>query len=168
MAFIGVVSEKKNEVQIKKVLDNSLNSENKQHTIIIINDINIQNIKNIRFETILIISLEELYNKAALNALIKNLEYLIISSDIDNSIIQINNNQKTSVITFGFNSKATITASSVEEGLMICIQRKIFDINKNALEPQEIKVKSNNKKNLKNIIGIASTLLIYAKKELKI
>lgn len=171
MAFIGVIADRKNEMQIKRNLDNSLNLRYKRHTIIAINDKNIENIKSIRFETILIINLDEITNKNAINNLLKNLQYLIISSDIDSSYIKINNNVKINVITFGFNQKSTITASSVEENLILFIQRKIVDINKKTIEPQEIEVKTvskRNSKNTHNLMGIASTLLVYDKKEIKI
>ena len=106
--------------------------------------------------------------KEILNELFKNTKYLVINSDIDNNL-EIINNIKSNVITFGFNQKATITASSVEESLMLCLQRKIIDINKNVLEPQEIQVKILNKKmsnNTNNSMGIASILLIYGKNEI--
>lgn len=169
MAFIGIIAESKNEAQIKRILDNNLNSPNKEHTVVIINDKSIDNIRNIRFETILIISLEEIIEKKEIiNELLKNTKYLVINSDIDNNL-EIINNIKSNVITFGFNQKATITASSVEESLMLCLQRKIIDINKNVLEPQEIQVKILNKKmsnNTNNSMGIASILLIYGKNEI--
>ena len=57
MSFIGVIADSKNEMQIKRTLDNSLNSVNKEHTVITINDKSVDNIKNIRFETILVILL---------------------------------------------------------------------------------------------------------------
>ena len=38
MAFIGIIAESKNEAQIKRILDNNLNSPNKEHTVVIIND----------------------------------------------------------------------------------------------------------------------------------
>ena len=169
MAFIGIIAESKNEAQIKRILDNNLNSPNKEHTVVIINDKSIDNIRNIRFETILVINLDEMTEKKEiLNELFKNTKYLVINSDIDNNL-EIINNIKSNVITFGFNQKATITASSVEESLMLCLQRKIIDINKNVLEPQEIQVKILNKKmsnNTNNSMGIASILLIYGKNEI--
>ena len=169
MAFIGIIAESKNEAQIKRILDNNLNSPNKEHTVVIINDKSIDNIRNIRFETILVINLGEMTEKKEiLNELFKNTKYLVINSDIDNNL-EIINNIKSNVITFGFNQKATITASSVEESLMLCLQRKIIDINKNVLEPQEIQVKILNKKmsnNTNNSMGIASILLIYGKNEI--
>ncbi len=170
MAFIGIIAESKNEMQIKRILDNNLNSPNKENTVIIINDKSIDNIRNIRFETILIMSLEEITEKKeAMNELFKNAKYIVINSDIDNNNLEIINNMKLNVITFGFNQKSTITASSVEENLMLCLQRKIIDINKNVLEPQEIQVKIFNKKlsnNTHNSMGVASILLIYGKKEI--
>ena len=169
MAFIGIIAESKSEDQIKRILDNNLNSPNKEHTVIIINDKSIDNIRNIRFETILVISLEEVTEKKKIiNDLLKNAKYIVINSDIDNNL-EIINNIKSNVITFGFNQKATITASSVEESLMICLQRKIIDAKQNVLEPQEIQFKILSKKlsnNTHNSMGIASTLLIYGKKEI--
>ena len=170
MSFIGIIAESKNEMQIKRILDNSINTPYKQHTIIPINDKNIDNLKNIRFETILITNLDNITNKKSINALLKNLQYLVISADIDNSCLELNNNIILNIITFGFNPKSTITASSVEDELMICIQRKIFDTNKNPLEPQDIKAKiisKNMQKNVHNSIGIAGMLLIYGKKLIK-
>lgn len=170
MAFIGVIAESKNEMQIKKIISKNLNSENKEHTVITINSKSIDNIKNIRFETILVISLEELSKKySAINEILKNAKYLVINSDIDENNLEFINNTKVNAITFGFNQKATITASSVEDNLMLCIQRKIIDVNRNILEPQEIEIKNNNEKlsnSSHNAMGIASILLIYGKKEI--
>ena len=83
--------------------------------------------------------------------------------------LDIVNNMKLNIITFGFNSKSTITASSVEEGFLICLQRKIIDINNKVLEPQEIEVKILNEKlsnNSHNLMGISSILIIYGKNEI--
>lgn len=170
MAFIGVIAESKNEMQIKRCLDNSLNSKHKQHTIIAINDKNIDNIKNIRFETILITSLDNITNKKIINDLLKNSQYLVISADIDSSNIELNNNIRLNVITFGFNQKATITASSVEDDLMISIQRKIYDIDGKPIESQDKEVKiisKNMSKKTHNSMGIAGILLIYKKNQIK-
>lgn len=82
--------------------------------------------------------------------------------------IGIINNMKLNIITFGFNSKSTITASSVEDNFLICIQRKILSIKKEVIEPQELKFKMPEEKlsnSSHNLMGIASILLIYGKKE---
>ncbi len=170
MAFIGIIAESKNEMQIKRILDCFLNSPNREHTVIIINNKSIDNIKNIRFETILVITLSELTNKEDnINELFENTKYLVINSDMESNGLELINNMKLNVITFGFNQKSTITASSVEENLMLCLQRRLTDINKNTLEPQEIEVKKISKKlsnSSHNLMGIASILLIYGKKEI--
>ena len=169
MAFIGVVSDMQNEKQLKQILEARLNNINKEHTIIAINDKSIENIKNIRFETILVMDLKRVKSREdILNELFKNSKYLVINADMEESL-DIVNNMKLNIITFGFNSKSTITASSVEEEFLICLQRKIVDINNKTLEPQEIEVKILNEKlsnNSHNLMGITSILLIYGKKEI--
>jgi len=136
MAFIGIIADSKYEMQIKRVLESKLNSQNKEHTIIVINDKSIENVKNIKFET--------------------------------ESSLEVVNNKELNIITFGFNSKATIIASSVEENFIISVQRKIVDINKKTIEPQEIEIKIKEKRlanNSHNLMGVASILLIYGKSE---
>lgn len=63
MAFIGIITDSKYEMQLKKALSNCLNSAQKEHTVIAINDKSIENIKNIRFETILVMDLERVINE---------------------------------------------------------------------------------------------------------
>ena len=70
-------------------------------------------------------------------------------------------NIETTVISYGFNSKSTITASSVgEERILICVQREFENIFKQKVEPQEISVK-NELKNEYISMGIASICLLY-------
>ena len=61
-----------------------------------------------------------------ISKLFENAKYLVINADMESSLETINN-MKLNIITFGFNSKSTITASSVEENLLICLQRNIID-----------------------------------------
>ena len=74
------------------------------------------------------------------------------------------------VITYGFNSKSTVTTSSVnEENLLLCIQRTILNINNKKIEPQEFCVRKINTKLATNtIIGLATTLLIYGANSIEI
>ena len=168
MAFIGIIADSKYEMQIKRVLESKLNSQNKEHTIIAINDKSINNIKNIRFETILVMDLSKVEaSSESLNELLKNVKYLAINADMESSL-EVVNNKELNIITFGFNSKATIIASSVEENFIISVQRKIVDINKKTIEPQEIEIKIKEKRlanNSHNLMGVASILLIYGKSE---
>ena len=112
MAFIGIISDSQSEKQLKRILDARLNNISKEHTIIVINDKSIENIKNIKFETILVMDLKRVKTREnILNELFKNLKYLVINADMEDSL-DVVNNMKLNIITFGFNSKSTITASS--------------------------------------------------------
>ena len=168
MAFIGIIADRKYELQLKKIIDSCLNSKNKQHTIIAINEKSIDNIKNIRFETILVMELKQIIDEEeVISKLFKNSKYLIVNSDMEYGLNMINN-MELNIITFGFNSKSTITASSVEDNFLICLQRKIININKEVIEPQELKVRLKEKKlsnSSHNLMGIASALLVYGKTE---
>lgn len=166
MSFIGVITENKNEINVKNII-----SKNISTNIIIINEKNIENIKNVKFETILICGINEkvFEKKDILKKIISNVKFLIINSDIDkylNILININ----VIVISFGFNQKSSITASSVnEDNILVCIQRNIKDINKKIIEPQEIRVQIENRiYNIHNIIGCICVLLIYGKKNIKV
>ena len=84
MAFIGIIADSKYEIGLKRILDNRLNRVNKEHTIIAINDKSIENIKNIRFETILVIDLKHVKSSEdILNELFKNSKYLVVNADIE-------------------------------------------------------------------------------------
>jgi len=164
MTFIGIISDVKSEKIIKMVLEQKLGG---QASIIVINSRSVENLKNIKFETILIANHNKIIeeNHEALNKIISNSQYLILNADIELKV-EIPENVELNVITFGFNTKSTITASSVEEDILICIQRKLKDINKNSIEQQEIKISffdENIGINTNNLIGISSILLLYGK-----
>ena len=168
MSFIGIIAEPKYEMNIKKYLNSILNSSHKDYTVIAINDKSIDNLRNIRFETILILTLGRILGKEdILNELLKNCKYVVINADMMDEIKEFDN-VELNIITFGFNTKSTITASSVEENFLICVQRKIIDINKKIIEPQEINVKfrdENLSKSSHNLMGIAAIVIIYGKIE---
>ena len=70
------------------------------------------------------------------------------------------------VITFGFNPKSTITASSVEDDILLCIQRNIKDIEGKTIEQQEMKITffgENIGINTNNLMGISAIMLLYRK-----
>lgn len=164
MAFIGVISDSKSEKVIKMILEEKLR---KDDNIIIINSKSVDNLKNIKFETLLIADnnniIEE--NKTALNKIISNTKYLIINADIEIEL-PLEEQIELNIITFGFNPKATITASSVEDNILLCIQRNIKDINENLIEQQEIKIRffgENIGINTNNLMGISAILLLYGK-----
>lgn len=143
MAFIGIITSKRNEELSKKIFKNLFN-ENliKRNNVVIINELNVNNIKNVLFETI-IINEDNVIIKNKMDSLKKILEkckFLILNSDIDINLESIYR-LKLTVITYGLNLKSTITASSIEnEKVQICLQRSIKNINNKIIEPKEIYV----------------------------
>lgn len=146
MAFIGVITSKRSEEASKKVFINLFN-ENiiKKINVIIINESNIDNIKNVLFETIIINEDNSLIrNKMnSLKQILSKCKFLILNSDMDINLESIYK-VKLTVITYGLNLKSTVTASSIEnEKLQICIQRSIKNINNKIIEPKEVYVYAN-------------------------
>ena len=143
MAFIGVITSKRSEEASKKVFINLFN-ENiiKKINVIIINESNIDNIKNVLFETVIINEDNYLIrNKMdSLKQILAKCKFLILNSDMDINLESIYK-LKLAVITYGLNLKSTVTASSIEdEKLQICIQRSIRNIYNEIIEPKEIYV----------------------------
>ena len=82
--------------------------------------------------------LAHLKRKIILKQILKNTKYLIINSDIYTKLDMITN-INIAVITYGYNLKATVTASSInEEKILLCIQRNIKVDNKTGIEPKEM------------------------------
>ncbi|MCI9015702.1 MAG: hypothetical protein HFJ53_00825 [Clostridia bacterium] len=167
MSLIGIISENKNEAYVNKVINKNFSTD----TVINITEKNITNIKNIRFETLLITGNNEKILKKIdiLKNIISGVKYLIINADIKTNLLVLDNiNIK--VITFGFNSKSTITASSVnEENILICIQRTVENVKKELIEEQELMVKiNNNKTNISLLMGLVTLFIIYNKKDFKL
>lgn len=157
MFFIGVVTNQKNESYIKNKLSKILPIEN----IIFITDKNILNVKNIKFETIIIDA--KINNKVELRKILSTAKYVILNSDIDMNLEVINDLNLT-VITYGFNNKSTFTVSSItENSIIICLQRIIFGKNGIEIEPQEYRFKID--KNIEKYAIIASgiILILYSK-----
>ena len=157
MPFIGIISEENTENCIRReILDKlQLNESN----VLFIKEKSIENIKNIKFETIIIA--REFKKQEMLKNILKNVRYLIINSDIESNL-NLLENINTSVITYGFNTKATITASSVEkEEMLLCIQRTLQNKNGKDIEPQEIKIAIN--ENVNCTMAVSTLLLIYGK-----
>lgn len=167
MSFIGVICKAKNESYIEQILTKSL----KENTIIVFTKENIENLKNVKFETILILSNNEqiLCKKEIAKNIIKKAKYLVINFDEEINL-DLLENMDLNVITFGFNSKSTITASSVrDEGILLCVQRNMLLTNGNKVEPQEISIRKVEQKLPTNIMmGIATLLLLYGTNEFEI
>ena len=162
MSFIGIVAENKDFDFIKHNILEKIYNQKQKIDIIKINKRSLENLKNIKFETIIInTKLKDIEkNESYIENILKNSKYLIINSDI-----QMNKetfkNISLKIITYGLNQKATITASSItQDEVLICLQRNIEDINNNIIEAQEFNVKKDNE-NIYNILAIYTILKIY-------
>lgn len=143
MAVIGIITNLNNIME----LENKIKKSNiREKNIIIINEESIENMKNVKFD-ILIIS-EEAKENDKLKQIINSSKYLIINTDFKENIKLIDEQIDGYVITFGFNSKATITIVSNEnEEIILEVQREIENIYKEKIECQEIKMENNYGKN---------------------
>lgn len=154
MPLIGIIAKKRDIQAIKKELQES-NIE-----IIEITKEAIRNVKNIVFEEIIIledINLE-IEEYKYMNEIISKAKYLILNGDIEIEVLkEINIEKPIKVITFGFNTKATITISSVkEEKIIVCLQRDIEKIDGDIIETQEkeIKISKENNKKIYNKLAV--------------
>lgn len=156
MIFIGIVTDIKSENYIKKIQNN--NSVLKKYHIIFIRENSIDNIKNIKFETIIVNRKFE--DKDSLNKLIAKSEYVIVNEDIG-TIIDLLKDIKSNIITYGFNSKSTITMSSVtDDSIQVSVQRNIIS-KKSEVEQQEISLNKEAKSDVYDIMLLISLLLIH-------
>lgn len=166
MSFIGIICTPKQEGYVKQTLHFNLDYEN----VIILKEENIENFKNITFETIAIFSNQAstFEKKESLIKIAKKAKYLIINADepISSEFIK---ELKGNVITYGFNTKSTVTASSVkEDSVLICLQRTIQNRYQKEIEPQEILIPlSIHKANASTIMGVISVLFVYGKEQIE-
>ena len=157
MFFVGIITNQKNETYIKNELVRKMPLEN----IIFINDKNISNVKNIKFETIIIDA--KIKNKFELRKILSNAKYIILNSDIELDI-NILNDLNLVVITYGFNNKSTFSVSSItENSMIICLQRIIFGKNEKKYEPQEYEVELQDNVDKYAIIAMSIFNIIYGK-----
>lgn len=139
MSFVGIISNKEIYDFIKQAL--LKNNKNIELNLINISKKNIQNIKNVKFETIVVC--EELNKlntqKECINTILNNSKYLIINTENNLDELEIVNST-IQVITYGMNQKATVTASSIKEDeILICLQRNIKNKKNKIIEIQETK-----------------------------
>lgn len=163
MPFVGILSDKKNEKEFNKLLTERLQKEQIKTDIICINNNSIDNLKNVKFDTILIDKEDISKYEEKLKNILKDANYLIINSDLMKDV-NILKDLNLSVITYGFNSKATITASSIEDGNnILCLQRNIKASSGEIIEQQEIMVDFISSNRYIDM-GITSIILLYKSK----
>ena len=158
MLIVGIVAKKKDIQAIKKdIKDNNIE-------IIEITKESIKNINHIKFEEIVFLQNIKLETEEYkyMNEIISNAKVLILNGDMEIEILSELQIQKPiKLITFGFNSKSTITISSVkDEKIIVYIQRDIENVNGKILERQEKEIMS------KDVKKIYNNLVVFIIKEL--
>lgn len=165
MSFIGIIANKKCFENIRK----KIAEESKEETInlIPINLRSIENIKNIKFETIVIEdSIEKLKKQEEILAkLLENTQYLIINTDKNKEMETLR--KKGDKITYGLNQKATVTVSSISDtDILIYWQKGLKNKEGNEIEIEERRIKKKQKEsNLKTyeILIIYTLFQLYQK-----
>ena len=160
MPLVGIIAKKRDFQAIKEELQN-YNIE-----FIHINKDSIKNIKNIIFEEIIFLEDINLNSDEYefMNKIVLKTKYVIVNADIEINILKyIKIDCPIKVITFGFNSKATITISSVKDDkIILCLQREIEKTDKGIIESQEKEINIIDNSNRK----IHNKLVIFIIKEL--
>ena len=160
MPLVGIIAKKRDFQAIKKELQNC-NIE-----LIHLNKETIMNVNKIFFEEIIILEDINLMPSEYkfMNEVILKTKYLIINADIEINILKyITIEKPVKVITFGFNSKATISISSVnDERIIVCLQRNLERVDNKIIESQEKEIKIVKDTNRK----IHNKLVVFIIKEL--
>lgn len=155
MPFIEIITDSKSQNQLNKVITKQMvnNCE-----LLYIKEKNIENIKNIKLETLVLN--RKIENIELINKIAENTKNIIFNLDLNKEIT----NTESKKITFGYNSKSDITISSVKDDeIMICIQNTIESIYGKKIEPQEVKVDIKNDVNVYNIMIIIALTALYAR-----
>lgn len=168
MSFIGVVASRKCFENIKKKITEQIKDET--INFIQINLISIENIKNIKFETIIVEDNLEKFknNKAIIEKICKNVQYLMINTDKNPE--HKGTEKVQNKITYGLNQKADVTVSSISDtDILVYWQKNISDKEGNKIEIEERRIKRREKNTLNTyqILIIYTFFKIYKKNVIK-
>ena len=156
MVFIGIITDSKSKDNIYNLLKH--NKILKENIVIFINEANIDNIKNVHFNTIVINSKFSKIDE--LNALLSNTQNIIVNVDEEIELNELNL-FNLNLITYGFNSKSSVTISSItDDEILICIQRNLC-FNSKTIEVQEVKIE-NSSHNIYDLIVALILFLMYS------
>ncbi len=150
MFFIGIITDKNSENNIKNIMKDKLD----KREIIFLNNSNIENFRNVKFDSIVINN--KIEDKYVLEKILEKSKYVLYNSDIKyNSIFS---NKYSKLISYGYNSEATVTVSSVtEDNYLLYVQNCIEGYN-NSIGMQEIRFEKN-KKNINVYDGMIVTII---------
>ncbi len=137
MSVVGIITNSSNIIELEKKLN-----------IIVINEKSIENMKNVKFDIVIIY--QEAKQNENIKQLISTCKYLVINTDIKENLKLLEGIElsETTIITYGFNRKSSITIVSNEnDEIILEIQREINNLKNEKIECQEIKLQNNLEKN---------------------
>ena len=152
MSFIGIAAKKKVFEAIKNQIIEQIDDES--ISFVHINLRSIENIKNIKFEIIIIEDNLEKFKeyKQIVKKICTDTQYLIVNTD-KNPEYSTNN-----IISYGLNQKATVTISSIRESdILIYLQKTLKNKEKQPIEIEEQKIKRKEK----SVLSTYEILIIY-------
>lgn len=133
MSVVGIITNSSNIIELEKKLN-----------IIVINEKSIENVKNVKFDIVIIY--QETKQNEKIKQLISTCKYLVINTDIKENLKLLEGIEmaETTIITYGFNRKSSITIVSNEnDEIILEIQREINNLKNEKIECQEIKLQNN-------------------------
>ena len=154
MVLIGIVANKK----CFEIIKTEIMKREKQINIIHITPLSMENMKNIKFDTVIIEEdLKKYQNqKEQLKKICKEASYVIINTDINQEYKEI---ESKNLISCGINQNAIVTISSnSEEDILIFWQKSIENKIGNKIEIEERRIKKEEQSTLK----IDEILILYA------
>lgn len=159
MSLIGILTQNQNKAYLREEL-----KKRKLEDVFFLTESTAQNMRNVKFDTFLlgkkITEKQEMIREIA-----KRTDYFILNSDVKENL-QLLENLDLKIITYGYNQKASITTSSVEdEKVIVCLQRGIKNIYQEEIEPQEMELEIDKSDNNSAVLELASLLFLYSKKD---
>lgn len=159
MSLIGILTQNQNKAYLKEEL-----KKRKLEDVFFLTESTAQNMRNVKFDTFLlgkkITEKQEMIREIA-----KRTDYFILNSDVKENLPLLEN-LDLKIITYGYNQKASITTSSVEdEKVIVCLQRGIKNIYQEEIQPQEMELEIDKSDNNSAVLELASLLFLYSKKD---
>ena len=167
MFFVGIMAENREFDIIKTEAEKRIS--NTKLNLIQIKSHNIENMQNIKFDSIIIHQeLSKLREKLYyLEKIMHSAQYVILNMDL-NENMDILEGKKGMVITYGLNQKSTVSVSSItEDMILIALQRNVYNCKNKMIEVGEKKVavQDGNKKIYEELILFILDI-IYGKKDI--
>lgn len=158
MSLIGILTETKNKVYLKEEL-----KKRQLEDVFFLTETAVQNMRNVKFD-IFLLGKKITARQEMIREIAKGTDYFILNSDVKENL-QLLENLDLKIITYGYNQKASVTTSSVEEEkVIVCLQRGIKNIYQEEIEPQEIELKIDKSTNNSAVLELASLLFLCTKK----